>query len=1047
MPEAARLFCPKTLKRRTLTFWSVLACLVFSAGAVLTLEPWSRSRASPCAFEIQVQSEQSGLVQLYYDIGAGINEPDSVLEPVVAGQPARLRFALPYGRYQALRFDPLDRDTRMTVSGARIVDGSGRIIALFEPGQFAPEFQIQSLTVKDGKLTIETTAGATDPRTRIGFGGAINIVRPPVWREIAAFFMGSVGLLLIIGWARDSGTVRLDERARRLWGAACASPAWAIAAAALLGTAVANFPVIFAGRSLVSPNLGIALLYGQNPWLPGARSSEAGDAHKADVAALLWHHLPLSMIERRALLADGELPLWNRYDSAGSPLLGQGQSCFGDPLQLLPILANGASWSWDLKLLLAKWVFACGIGLCVWRAFRHLPTAVLTAVSAAFMGFFVYRINHPAVFSVCYAPWILYCWLRCMDARSARGVILWLAALIGANWTEMCSGTAKEAYVLLLAMNFSGLCLLALGERPPREKARLLGGLVLAGVVFAMVSSPLWYTFYHALRGSYTSYNAPMAFQIQPGMAIGLFDEIFYRPFQLQEGVINPSANFFMLVGFLWALVRWRALRADRFAAVLLLSCLPAVLLVFGVISPGLVTHVPILGNILHVDNTLSCALIVLFAVVSGFGWRDAWGRLGTSDGRRDAALVVALMLVLFAAYLGTAQTVLRSEYAAYTWGRLVKVSPFIHAYGWSLLAAAAALLWAIDRSRRPGAPTPALIILAVLAFGAFHWRDGLKLGGEYPDYVVRPTGRVNLQADSPAVDAVLARSDTPSRVMGFHNDLLPGWSIVYGLEGISGPDALINPYYREFMDAAGVNRIWDWRYIVEPGEVAKLKPVLDLLNVRYYLGYHLGEQRPGGELTRVLAADMDVYQSPSAWPRAFFTDSAAVYGDVGQYCSWIRAGDGRPFAAVEHGDWTRLSPLPRVSGDLKTRKVAAAENYRLTTNSTSFTVTASGPGFIVLTEAYAKDDFRATVNGRAAPYLRINHAFKGIYVDAAGTYDVCFSYWPRGLTVTLVLFGIGLGLMVLALLAAAFAPGLRGGPAPATGSQASEAGGGSGPR
>ena len=95
----------------------------------------------------------------------------------------------------------------------------------------------------------------------------------------------------------------------------------------------------------------------------------------ADVGVLFWHHLPLSMAENRAVLRDGELPLWNRYDSAGSPLLGQGQSCFGDPLQVIPILADGAAWAWDVKYLLAKWLFAFGIGLCCWHSFRSLPAA------------------------------------------------------------------------------------------------------------------------------------------------------------------------------------------------------------------------------------------------------------------------------------------------------------------------------------------------------------------------------------------------------------------------------------------------------------------------------------------------------------------------------------------------------------------------------------------------------------------------------------------------------------------------------------------------
>jgi hypothetical protein len=279
----------------------------------------------------------------------------------------------------------------------------------------------------------------------------------------------------------------------------------------------------------------------------------------------------------------------------------------------------------------------------------------------------------------------------------------------------------------------------------------------------------------------------------------------------------------------------------------------------------------------------------------------------------------------------------------------------------------------------------------------------------------------VNLQAESPTIAALLADRAEPFRVAGLGGDFLPGWSGVYDLEGISGPDALVNPYYREFMDAAGIERVWDWRYLVEAAGVAQARPIFDLLNVRYYLGYHQDRKLAEQSLKLVRSADMDTFESPSVWPRAFFTDSVAVYGDLAQYCSWIRAGDGRPFAAMQHSDWVKLSPLPRVSGDLSTRRVNPAGDYRLTTNTTSFTVSASGPGFIVVTEAYEEGNFRVTVNGTDAPCLRLNHAFKGVYVDSAGVYNVRLSYWPRGFSMTLALFGAGLALILLALGAAFF--------------------------
>ncbi len=1014
---------------------SVAACLLLAAAAMVPFRPWAPARTSPCAFEIRVASDHSGLVQLYYQLGEHMVEEDSALQPVAEGHPDLLRFALPYGTIRALRFDPIDREAHMILRDARIVDGSGRTLVSFSPARFQPMNQIQLLEVRGSELRVETTPGGTDPQLSIGLDRPLVIPRPRWWWAIVRLFAVLVGSVLALEWARRSRFLRLDERARALWRGACASPGLAVLGASLLGTLAANYPVVFAGRSLATPGMVGGLLYGQPPFLPGIRDADLGgiaDAHGSDVGALLWYHLPASAVESRAVLRDGELPLWNRFDSAGSSLLGQGQSCFGDPLQILPLLAAGAGWAWDLKFLAAKWLFACGIGLCVWRSSRHLPTALALAASASFIGFFVFRINHPAVFSMCYSPWILYCWLRYSGGESARAAVLWLLALIGASWTEMNSGTVKEAYVLLLSMNFAGLCVLLASERALRAKARLVGAAALAGGVFAMVGSPVWFTFYRALKASYTSYANPAAFQVQPGMLLGLFDEAFYRPFEEGLAVMNPSANFFMLIGLAWAAVRWREVLANRLFLGLSLSCLRAAALVFGVIPPGLVARVPFLGNIAHVDNSFSCALIVVCAVLSGAGWREAWERLGTREGRREAFAVLALLLLVFAAFLGTAQAGVKGTYWSRTWGQLITVPGFIHAYGWSLLAGAAVLLWALRLARRRGSATPAIVICAITAVGALHWRMGLQVGMGYPDYVVKPSHRVDLLARSPAIDAILARREAPFRVIGFDNDFLPGWSAVYGLEGISGPDALMNPYYRAFMDAAGVPRIWDWRYIVKPADLPSLVRVLDAINVRFYLAFR-GGGNPAANLLRSLpSSDMDVFESPSVWPRAFFTDSAAVYGDLPQFCSWLKAGDGRPFAAIERADWDALKPVPRVSGDLGTRTIVPAEGYRLSANTTSFTVAATGPGFIVLTEAYERNNFHALANGVRVPCLRINHAFKGIYVDSAGTYQVTFEYYPRGLATALWLFAAGMGLIALAIVALAF-PLLGRRPSPAS--------------
>ena len=155
---------------------------------------------------------------------------------------------------------------------------------------------------------------------------------------------------------------------------------------------------------------------------------------------------------------------------------GQTGDLIGAGSQGKVIAANGASWAWDAKYLIAKWLLACGLGLCVLRLTRHLPSALLITLAADFLGFFPFRVNHPAYFSFCYAPWALYCWLRISTAPRWTDAARWTAGLLLANWALMNSGTAKEAYMLLLCMNFSGACVLVSAGAPWRAGTRRTRG-------------------------------------------------------------------------------------------------------------------------------------------------------------------------------------------------------------------------------------------------------------------------------------------------------------------------------------------------------------------------------------------------------------------------------------------------------------------------------------------------------------------------------------------------------------------------------------------
>ena len=121
-------------------------------------------------------------------------------------------------------------------------------------------------------------------------------------------------------------------------------------------------------------------------------------------------------------------------------------------------------------------------------------------------------------------------------------------------------------------------------------------------------------------------------------------------------------------------------------------------------------------------------------------------------------------------------------------------------------------------------------------------------------------------------------------------------------------------------------------------------------------------------------------------------------------------------------------SAVPALPADQGSRSIAAARDYRLTANTTAFTLDAPAAGLAVLEESFVPDDFRARINGRPAPVLRVNHIFKGVALPAAGTYRIEFEYWPHLLTPALYT-ALGGVLAILAGLVALLRTPRRSGP------------------
>jgi hypothetical protein len=785
-----------------------------------------------------------------------------------------------------------------------------------------------------------------------------------------------------------------------------------LCALAMVATLLACAPLLFLGKSLLSPgNHGVDLFYERCPALPGYADCSIEQVHGADVGAMAWAFFPLSVAQERSIRAFGEFPLWNRYNSAGTSMIGQGQMMLGDPIQWLSWLVGVDALIFDLKFVLLRAVFAAALGVSVFVVTRALVPSALVAFASPFIGYFIYRVNHPAIFTLCYSALILLAWLKLIYGEERRR-LAWVAGLMLANWLVLNSGTAKEAYMAILTLNALGAALFVVERSRLGPRFRQYSLLVAAaGICFLMMASPVWGSLFDAIRGGTSNYALPAAHQLRPQLFLGFVDNFY---FLLSAGTYFPAINPLLFTGFaagLLCALRKASAQLRRPALVLSAGCLALLAVAYGVLPGQWLLHVPFVRNIIHIHNTFSTIVLVPACILAGIGFAHL-GAQADSRERRKLLLVVALMLAgLLLAYLPVLDALLASLFA-------VDAVPYtIAVLGSAVLLPA--LLFRMARGRMSYAGVLACLIMFALVLG----RGAMYPGDVFDNLVLNPKHRVNLTVRPQILNRLaLAMRAEPSRALGLGGVLFPGYNATLGLESINGPDAIWNRRYRELTESLGMPflKSWGWRMEFHESHLATHAKQLDLLGVGVVLTSRRLSAGAGLEYV-VEDARVAAYSRTHAWPRAFYTDRLVAYDNVQALAERVAHGDGKPFVALEQGSAQANPLMSRLLGAAPAAGAGVmvkARDYALTNNTTSFTIDAPAAGVVYLGETDEPGGFSVTINGAAATYLTANHAFKAVLVDRPGTYRITFRYWPARLSVYLTVAGLGLALWVATVLA-----------------------------
>jgi hypothetical protein len=169
---------------------------------------------------------------------------------------------------------------------------------------------------------------------------------------------------------------------------------------------------------------------------------------------------------------------------------------------------------------------------------------------------------------------------------------------------------------------------------------------------------------------------------------------------------------------------------------------------------------------------------------------------------------------------------------------------------------------------------------------------------------------------------------------------------------------------------------------------------VFSMLNVKYIIS---PQPMPGLQFELVRGGPVRLYRNPDVWPRAFPAASVTVCPDDAGVLKRIHAGDFERMAA-----FIPQSEVARLPQDLQRMLVAggiggtaaAAVITGYGANRVDVRVDTEKHALLVLSDTWFPG-WRALVNGREQPVVRVNHTLRGVMLQPGGS-RVEFVYRPR---------------------------------------------------
>jgi hypothetical protein len=748
--------------------------------------------------------------------------------------------------------------------------------------------------------------------------------------------------------------------------------------AIFLALSVLPFWQAFAPKHTVLPLEHVTLT---TPWL----TYGTGPPRNPYLSDVVTQMLPWTKAVRLALY-EGELPLRNRWNGAGTPLAANGQSAAFSPFTfatLLLAIPSAFLAAACIKLLLAL----CGMWLWLRELSVSSRAAAFGAIGFALSMTFAQWVFFPHTAVFCLWPWMLFLLERCRDAngrgRAVAALILVFAAAALAGHPE----------TLALGVLFGALWIAlrgALRDLPDAgvvARCGLAAGAAAAGLT-AFVLLPTAFAIRASNRmvlAALPHWNAAFSFAPHGAFWRGIATAIFPRSLgdliHTPQFGVTTGAFPEMALGY-FGVVGW--------AAALL------------VLRPG------------SPRARGTWALLVL--IVCGIGVSIALWPLAEIFGAIPVLKhVFPLRFYSWVAIAGPALAAL--ELDRYARDRATKPKAALGAVAVPLLLAAAAALWFLHlkpeltaegalgfQQRQLGITAGLLLAAAALALAA-RARTGLYVSGlaalcaadllyQWRSHYA-PFSFSLFYPPTPLV-RFLQTQPSPFRAAGAVTALFPNTNVFAGVESIGSHDPVERRDYVTFLDAtAGYAPGEYFKTLGNPGA-----PVLDFLNVRYLVA-EKGKPDPGGRWRSVYSGvDGSVFENPAVLPRAFVPERVRLVAGTGarEPLTDANAAFGGAFREIAaNPDWKATAWILSERAGEEPGGTAEISGYRETTNTASFDADVSAGGAWVVLSLVQDGGWSARDSaGAALAVTRANGPFLAVRLPE-GHRGVRLRYRPPG--------------------------------------------------